>query len=192
MKSQPDDPNARDRQRVYLRALETLSPTVGVYRGSFLRNKNRMPLTWIPRRRWERWLLALALRDPSIRTKPMGLTPTIRVWRTEEKGSDVNLASHLLIDGFRDEYELAVVVSNDGDLEYPIRYVRDSLGKPVGILDGHEARNKSLAPDEMPPGSFYKRIRKGPLAASQFPVEMTDQRGAFRRPTGWDAPKDRP
>jgi hypothetical protein len=26
------------------------------------------------------------------------------VWSTEEKGSDVNLASHLLIDGFRARY----------------------------------------------------------------------------------------
>jgi hypothetical protein len=31
------------------------------------------------------------------------------VIKTEEKGSDVNLATHLLIDGFDDAYELAVV-----------------------------------------------------------------------------------
>jgi hypothetical protein len=29
-----------------------------------------------------------------------------KVLKTEEKGSDVNLATHLLMDGFRDDYEL--------------------------------------------------------------------------------------
>ena len=37
----------------------------------------------------------------------------IRDW--EEKGSDVNLVTRLLVDGFNGEYEHAVVMSNDGD-----------------------------------------------------------------------------
>ena len=53
---------------------------------------------------------------------------TVEILDTEEKGSDVNLASHLLLDGFDDEYEMAVVVSNDSDLELPIRMVRTRLG----------------------------------------------------------------
>ena len=38
---------------------------------------------------------------------------------TEEKGSDVNLATRLLVGGFTGDYEQAVVVSNDSDLAEP-------------------------------------------------------------------------
>jgi hypothetical protein len=58
----------------------------------------------------------------------------VRVIKTEEKGSDVNLAAHLLRDGFRGYYRVAVVVSNDSDLCTPVRLVRQDLGLPVGIL----------------------------------------------------------
>ena len=40
----------------------------------------------------------------------------VEVIKTEEKGSDVNLAVHLLNDAWLDRYECAVVVSNDSDL----------------------------------------------------------------------------
>jgi hypothetical protein len=56
------------------------------------------------------------------------------VWKTEEKGSDVNLATHLLHDAYRNDHELAVVISNDSDLVVPIQIVRHELGKPVGVF----------------------------------------------------------
>ena len=40
---------------------------------------------------------------------------TVEVIRTEEKGSDVNLASYLLLDGFRSDCEATVVISNAKD-----------------------------------------------------------------------------
>ena len=46
---------------------------------------------------------------------------TVQVMKSEEKGSDVNLATYLLVDAFDDDYEAAVVVSNDSDLAEPIR-----------------------------------------------------------------------
>ena len=39
---------------------------------------------------------------------------TSRRGDSEEKGSDVNLATRLLVDGFNGDYEQAVVVSNEG------------------------------------------------------------------------------
>ena len=56
------------------------------------------------------------------------------MWVPEEKGSDVNLAAHLLVDGFTGKYEVAVVVSNDADLLEPVRLVRAVLGLPVGVI----------------------------------------------------------
>jgi hypothetical protein len=63
-------------------------------------------------------------------------SPNRLVWNTEEKGSDVNLASYLLIDGFRARYDIAVVISNDSDLKTPVEFVRGDLGAPVGQAGG--------------------------------------------------------
>ncbi len=52
----------------------------------------------------------------------------------EEKGSDVNLACHLINDGWAGRYDSAVVISNDTDLVEPIRIVVQELGKPVTLL----------------------------------------------------------
>jgi hypothetical protein len=37
----------------------------------------------------------------------------VKVLKTEEKGSDVNLASYLLIDAYCSDCDVAVIVSND-------------------------------------------------------------------------------
>ena len=42
------------------------------------------------------------------------VTPTKRVWvdKTKEKGSDVNLAAHLVRDAFQRAFEVAVLITN--------------------------------------------------------------------------------
>lgn len=97
----------------------------------------------------------------------------------------MNLASHLLIDGFRARYDLAVVISNDGDLKEPVHFVRDDLEAPVGILNPHRNRSWALSPKPLPRGSFYKPIRPAALAASQFPATLSDRDGTFHKPSGW-------
>ena len=67
----------------------------------------------------------------------------VRVIKTEEKGSDVNLAVHLLNDGFKGDYELAVMVTNDSDLLEPLKIVKHELGLPVGLVNPQ--RNPSLS-----------------------------------------------
>lgn len=85
-----------------------------------------------------------------------------RVIKTEEKGSDVNLATHLLHDAYKKEYETAVVISNDSDLVEPIRIVRHELKLDVGILNPHKRPSRAL----LPHASFIKQIRKGVLSES--------------------------
>ena len=187
VKPQPDDPDARNRQAVYFRALRTLEPRLEIFEGHLLRKKNRMALVWPDDERWRRWMLALALGDRSVLEAG---TPKVRVWRTEEKGSDVNLASHLIADAHEDDFDVAAVLSNDGDLEFPLRFVREKLGKQVILFNAAPFRHERLAPNGAA-GSSYKRIRHGVLSASQFPTKMTDSRGAFHRPPGWEAPKKR-
>lgn len=158
----PWNPKKSQAQEVYLRALRTV-PHLSIHFGHFLTHPISARLV----------------------TRQRGGPPFVQVWKTEEKGSDVNLASHLLIDGFRGRYDLAVVVSNDGDLKEPIHFVRNELQVPVGVLNPHPTRSWALSPRKLPPGSFYKPIRQGALAASQFPATVKDQTGTFSKPPGW-------
>src|SRR5258708_19288542 len=100
------------------------------------------------------------------------------VIKTEEKGSDVDIATQLLGDGFKNEYDLEVVVSNDSDLFLPIRFVVDQLRKPVGLLNPQKPPSVELSKC----ASFIKQIRAGVLARSQFPSTLTDSNGTFSHP----------
>jgi hypothetical protein len=81
---------------------------------------------------------------------------TVPVIKTEEKGSDVNLASYLLVDGFRGRYEAAVVISNDSDLVVPIKLVRDELRLPVGVVNPRDQRPSW---ELRQVSTFYRNIR---------------------------------
>jgi len=98
----------------------------------------------------------------------------------EEKGSDVNLATHFVHDAHLNRFDLGVIVSNDSDLLEAIRIVR-SLGKRVGILNPQLTASRALSSQ----ATFMKQIRRGPLAASQFPRLLRDPNGTFYKPDGW-------
>ena len=112
---------------------------------------------------------------------PPGTGQTARVIKTEEKGSDVNLATHLLWDGVRERYEAAVLVTNDSDLLEPVRIVRHELGRTVGILNPHRNPSRML----LRHATFVKPIRRGVLSASQFPAVLHDEHGRFTKPASW-------
>ena len=106
----------------------------------------------------------------------------VRVLKTEEKGSDVNIAAHLINDGYQRRYEAAMLISNDSDLVEPVKIVRSELKIPVGVLNpipdkpSHELRKYA---------TFVKPIRKGVLSASQFPPVLNDSVGTFYKPSSW-------
>jgi hypothetical protein len=194
IKALPHDPGAPTRQQAYLRALETLH-RLQVEQGFFNRRKSFLamaigtigePLSW--REKLTAQLVRLAFTGSGLLVMKGDPIPRLRIWKTEEKGSDVNLGSHLLVDGFNGCYEQAAVVSNDSDLGWPIAYVRNTLGLPVVVLNPSMHRNRHLAPDGIP-GREYRRIREPDLAASQLPTELSDVKGTIRRPAGWEQAK---
>jgi len=154
----PNDPGALRRQSVYLRALRTI-PNLEIHLGLFRSHSVRMRLANAPA------------------TGPR----TAQVIKTEEKGSDVNLASLLLIDAFDRDCDAAVVLSNDADLCLPIELARTRLGLKVGIVNPHPARLRSQALR----GDFFKQLRVSAVAQCQFPAEMRDGAGVFRKPAEW-------
>ena len=108
-------------------------------------------------------------------------TKYARVIKTEEKGSDVNLATHLLHDAHMGRFDVAVVVSNDSDLLEPIKIVRAQLCKRVSILNPHPNPSRALLPHI----DFIKQIRAGVLRTAQFPPALTDAHGTFTKPAVW-------
>ena len=156
----PGNPGQAQRQLIYLRALATL-PGFETHYGTFRSGVKPRPLAK-PRR---------------------GLPSRVLVRDAEEKGSDVNLATRLLVDGFNGKYEQAVVVSNDADFAGAMRYVRDDLGLRVTLVNP-DSRNASPR-DLADAATYVKRLWKSHLRRSQFPNTLTDQVGRIAKPPGW-------
>ncbi|MCE5273213.1 NYN domain-containing protein [bacterium] len=87
----------------------------------------------------------------------------------EEKGSDVNLATHLVFDGCRNLYETALVMTNDSDLTEALRIVTKELGKEVILLNPHAFRGKPTSRPLQLLGLNMRTVRMGALRAAQLP-----------------------
>ncbi len=153
--ARPHDPGQPIRQNFYFRALKTL-PNLEIIEGQFLVSYPRMSLAANPANR-------------------------VQVIKTEEKGSDVNMAVHLLNDGYKKEYDSAVIITNDSDLAEAMRIVQTELKLKVGIANSKKRPAFKLKQQ----ASFIKQIRKGVLTASQFPETLTDKQGNFHKPKSW-------
>lgn len=152
------DPAAPSRQEAYFRALRTI-PELQIHKGSFLAKTIHRPLSG---------------QEGSY----------VFVRDTEEKGSDVNLASHLLMDGFCDSYDIALVMSQDTDLLEPIRMVAEDLNKIVVVAWFEETQ-----PGNKLKGcaSSVRHVRPTMLRKSQFPDPVIGRGGVkIPRPLLWD------
>jgi hypothetical protein len=100
----------------------------------------------------------------------------------EEKGSDVNVAAHLLLDVLGGAVDGALVISNDSDLRFPVEQARQHV--PVGVVN--PSRNY-LAGDLRGVASsgagrhWWVRLTCNDLKTHQLP----DPVGRYRRPDGW-------
>lgn len=101
--------------------------------------------------------------------------------KTEEKGSDVNLATHLLHDAHTRRFEVAVVVSNDSDLLEPIKIVRDQLRKKVGILNPHKRPSRALLPHI----DFYQANPRRRTSGVAIPGDDERPARTFSKPATW-------
>ena len=158
--ARPEDPSQPERHRTYLRALATI-PGIETHYGVIRpRTKTRRLAEPIP-----------------------GLPEYVRILDSEEKGTDVNLATRLLVDGFSGAYEQAVVVSNDSDLASPMRYVRDELGLKVTVVNPDN--NNHTHRDLVDASTYVRRLRRSHLRRSQFPPEFDDDHGRITKPPLW-------
>jgi hypothetical protein len=158
------DPGMEQRQDVYLTALRTCSRTQ-VIEGSYQSHPKRLPL-------------AADFRA--------GRMNPVEVIVSEKKGSDVNLASHLLLDACQGSFDVAAVIINDSDLTTPIEMVTKMLSKQVVLVSplkpsSTRRRNRSL----VKAASSQKAIRDGVLRSSLLPDPVPHPRLRIRKPRRW-------
>ncbi|HEY1890498.1 MAG TPA: NYN domain-containing protein [Steroidobacteraceae bacterium] len=140
-----DDPTKATRQDIYIRALQKTTPELTVYYGEFRRQQKQMP-----------------------RAYPNGeVGPMVWVWDTEEKGSDVNLAVELVNDAWCNVYDMAIVVSNDSDLERALTIVKRKQ-RTVGVFVRGDAEVNSLRRVS----SFMVKLKEDDLRKALLPRQI--------------------
>lgn len=158
--ARPNDPSQPVRQSAYWRALKTLH-CLEIHEGQFLHKKAEKR-----------------------RVVPCGTckeTKTL-VDATEEKGSDVNFASHLLIDAFEQKYDAAIIITNDSDLCTPVKLVKEKYCREIFWICP-ESESVSFNMRKIIP--HYRLIRDSDLERCLFPPELVDREGKISRPSSW-------
>jgi hypothetical protein len=104
----------------------------------------------------------------------------------EEKGSDVNVASHLLVDVLTGRVDAAMVISNDSDLRFPISFARSRV--PVGLVNPskkHLAGALRGDPTDGVGGHWWRQLTSADLRASPSPHQELRPRRALRLGLRW-------
>ena len=158
----PTDRQKHVRQQIYQRALRTIS-CLTIHKGRFAHGS--------------RWM---NLAEPV-----PGLPEKVRVHRTEEKGSDVNLATYLVFDAAVRDFQAAVVISNDTDLVEPMKLVRQQFNRPVMVVNPQRSRSDRMRKA----ATSYQLLNHALLALCQFPRHLTDASGPFEMPAAWQDPR---
>lgn len=162
VKSPPHDEGQAARQQMYFRALR-FNPRVEIVESTFLAKNVYMPVfPW--------------------RYGPDGEPLKVKVKQYKEKGSDVNIATQMLIDAHTDACEAQFVITADSDLVKPVTYLK-SIGRTVGLILPSEKDSKEIKKAAEP---LVYRIRQNVLASSQYPDTLRDLVGEFRKPTRWE------
>ena len=183
-----DSPSAHADQDIYLKALREHKSIDVLELGRYVAWAKKAPLaTQTPNGAVhvlaptgsESWN-GIPVQSITARDGSQILLATVRV--REEKGSDVNVATHLLADVFRHEVEAAIVISNDSDLALPLEIARTLV--PVGTVN---PGNKPLAGALRGlPSEGAGRHWWGKLSARQYQNhQMPDNVGRWTKPIDW-------
>lgn len=154
------DPDKHVRQDSYFQALKAFIPCIEIHEGSFLRNTVTMALA----------------------TPVRGLPRMVEVVKTEEKGSDVNLAVHLVNDAWLNKFDVALVISNDSDLAGAITLARER-GKPVGVANPSPDADIKMNFKLYEAASFRRRIQEKHLKKALLPGVIPNT--TISKPAGW-------
>ena len=163
VRTYPHDAPAIERQNAYLQALSAC-PLIETTLGFYSKNPTLLP--------------AYEARCKTCDVPANGL---LRVVKLEEKRSDVNIATSMLMDAFNGRAESFVLVSGDTDFIGPVTIVRKVFKKNVIVLNPH-TRHSDLERF----ASYYKDIPRDLPARCQLPEVVPLPNGrSIHRPPAW-------
>lgn len=184
---QTDNPAAYADQSVYIKALREHGSIDVLELGRYVAWPKKLPLAEkLPNGRAQ---LIVPTGAESLQGLPIArVTNTTddmfiaTVRNREEKGSDVNVATHLLADIFMKRVEGAIVISNDSDLALPLSIARTLV--PVGTVNpGNNPLAGALKGDrnDGPGQHWWKKLRPQHYYGNQLPNPV----GNYYKPTDW-------
>lgn len=155
------DNDRSNRQHVYLEALQ-LNPKVIVKLGYFSTHKINAPLA-------EDW--------------DKGKITPIEVIKTEEKGTDVNLAVQMAVDAIRNRFDYAMLFSNDSDMAYSVQIAAKECNKKVGLYIDTKAKSFRVLRENV---CYVRKLTQSYFAKHQFPDKIETPTGRIiNKPQGW-------
>ncbi|WP_280306798.1 NYN domain-containing protein [Nocardia neocaledoniensis] len=187
---QTDNPDAHRDQGIYLNALQASRSIDVLELGRYVAWPKSAPLARAAKGGRAEVVLATGAQqwspDLPIRSAPNSagadvLMATVRM--REEKGSDVNVATHLLTDVFRGHVDGAIVISNDSDLALPLRTVRQQV--PVGTVNPGPRQLAGALRGTAQEGvgrHWWARLSAQHIYSSQLADTVVNH---WRKPTGW-------
>ncbi len=107
---------------------------------------------------------------------------TAKVQKLEEKGTDVAIASHMVLDAAENRASLVALISSDGDFAPTIQIIGDCLHVATGLLSPSRHITHPLKAANP---TLTKVIRPDTLKSSQMPNDLKDSKGMIRRPDHW-------
>lgn len=179
-----DNPSGHADQDIYLKALKRTGSVDIIEFGYYVARVKSLPL---------------AVRGPNDRPRLVGpqwpvmiqdgaggavndAVFMVSVAFREEKGSDVNVASHLLTDVLLGTIDAALVISNDSDLQLPVNRARQRV--PVGVINPgpHQTAGALRADPSVGVGRhFWRKLSADDFRSHQLP----DPAQGFRSPRDW-------
>lgn len=179
-----DNPVGNREQDAYLRALRRSQTTDCVELGNYVHRVARAPLA-TPDRKGRPVLThpggVLMVKDAAGQDDPDAIF-MVSTARREEKGSDVNVAAHLLLDVLEHRIDAAVVISNDSDLKFPVEAARDRV--PVGTVNpsrSHTAGKLRGSPADGVGNHWWYQLTAADFQTCQLP----DPVAGVGKPTPW-------
>lgn len=158
-------PEKKEHQEVYLRALAHREK-IEIIEGFYKTRDAKLPFR----------------KEPCISCRPYA-----DVTKTEEKRSDVNLATAMMADFHSGAADCFVVISGDADFIAPIDYIRHVGKKPVLVFNPHRAMSGHLKKV----ASYYKDIPRDLPEKCQLPESFTygTHDRVITRPAAWTPKK---
>jgi uncharacterized LabA/DUF88 family protein len=157
------DPDAANRQDTYLYALQSLKPRIAINFGRMSSKDKVYPIS-------------------PVKLDPEGNLVLAKVKVTEEKGTDVALASQMVFDAAMKSADLYVLISSDSDFEPTLRLLNDQLGSKIALFSPSRIPSRSLLISEK---MLVKTIRESVLKVSQFPNPVRVNGHQIYMPDEW-------